>query len=370
MADKEEKQFRKETLRNYADLQKKFKEAYDKAKKENNVVNLKKLVSFKDNLAQKVKSYNKNKVKIKDLASEVDKGFSIVNSIMHPILTFVKSEKKTDKEETLEKIDEKVVKKEEKQEKDYKPSSPTNLLMTKNKIDLNTRIPTGILHFDDLIEGGFKRNSANLVVGNAGSGKTIFAVQFLISGLKKGENCLFVTFEEKKEHFFNNMKNFGWDLSKYEAEGRFTFLEYSPAKVKTMLDEGGGAIETIIVKEKITRIVIDSITSFALLFSNELQKREAALSLFNMIGNWNCTSLITFEGEPFVDQKMAARTIEFESDSIILFYYLQESGERHRYLEILKMRGTKHSKKMYRFHIDKEGIIVYEKPITDIKLKQ
>ena len=130
-----------------------------------------------------------------------------------------------------------------------------------------------------------------------------------------------------------------------------------------MLEEGGGTIESIIIKNNVTRIVIDSITSFALLFEDELEKREAALSLFNMISEWNCTSLLTFEGEPLKDEEVASRTLEFESDSIILFYYLRERGERHRYLEVLKMRGTKHSKKIYRFSIDK-GIVVRPSPVS------
>ncbi|MCH7568383.1 MAG: hypothetical protein IIA87_03095 [Nanoarchaeota archaeon] len=229
---------------------------------------------------------------------------------------------------------------------------------------IKTKILTYIPNFDRLTEGGFSKNSTNLLVGGSGSGKSIFATQFLVGGMKKGEKCLYVTFEEKKERFYANMLRFGWDLNEYEKKGMFTFLEYTPAKVKTMLEEGGGAIENIILKKKISRIVIDSITSFALLFEDELEKREAALSLFNMISKWNCTSMLTLEGKPLRDEKMVSRTLEFESDSITLLYFIRHKNERHRYLEILKMRGTKHSKKIYRFHIDKSGMSIDKKPCT------
>jgi len=233
--------------------------------------------------------------------------------------------------------------------------------------EITERVPTHISKFDKLIEGGFKKNSTNLLVGGAGSGKTIFATQFLIGGIKKGEKCLYVTFEEKKDQFYKNMLRFGWDLADYEKKGLFTFLEYTPAKVKTMLEEGGGAIESIILRKKISRMIIDSITSFALLFEDEFQKREASLSLFNMIKKWNCTALLTFEGKPRKEEKIDSKALEFESDSIILLYYPREKVERHRYLEILKMRGTKHSKKIYRFHIEKGGIIISPGP-SSIKL--
>ncbi len=224
------------------------------------------------------------------------------------------------------------------------------------------RVPTGIPNFDRLIEGGFEENSINLVVGDSGSGKTIFATHFLMNAINENENCLYITFEEKKEEFYNNMLNFGWDLEAMEERGRFIFLEYTPEKVKTMLEEGGGTIESIVLRKKISRIVIDSITSFALLFEDDLKKREAALELFNMLRKWGCTCLLTYEEEPSDGDKSQSKTIEFESDSIIAIYFLRAGKERRRYIEILKMRGTKHSREIYPFDLNKSGIIVSKEP--------
>lgn len=251
----------------------------------------------------------------------------------------------------------KKVKKANKISRPKKKVSPT---YKKNKSD---KIPTDISNFDSLIEGGFEKNSTNLIVGDSGSGKSIFATQFLVGGMKKGERCLYVTFEEKKEEFYHNMKRFGWDLEAYEKKELLTFLEYTPIKVKTMLEEGGGAIESIILKKKINRIVIDSITSFALLFDDELDRRSAALSLFNMIGDWNCTSLLTLEEKPQKSNKGSSHTLEFESDSIILLHYIRNKGKRERYLEILKMRGTNHSQSLHKLEIEDSGIKIERAPV-------
>jgi len=224
-----------------------------------------------------------------------------------------------------------------------------------------TKVPTHIPNFDNLIGGGFINESTNLIIGNSGNGKTIFAMQFLIGGMKKGEKALYVTFEEKKEQFYKNMKIFGWDLESYEKKGLFTFLEYTPLKVKTMLEEGGGTIESIILKEKISRLVIDSITSFELLFEKELEKREATLDLINMLKKWACTVLLTLESDASNKRMLGTRAVEFESDSIILLYFLKQKNIRKRYLEILKMRGTNHSKNTYGFTIGKSGISIQKK---------
>jgi|SRR3989344_128971 len=229
------------------------------------------------------------------------------------------------------------------------------------------RVPFGIANFDALIEGGFESNSTNLLVGGPGSGKTIMAAQFLVNCMEKGEPCLYVTFEEKRDQFFDHMLEFGWDLEKYEERGLFTFLEYTPAKVKTMLEEGGGSIESIIIGKKISRLVIDSITSFALLFEDELSKREAALNLFNMIRKWNCTSLLTLEFNPLeesLSDKAQTKALEFESDSIIIIYFIRGKEKRQRYIEILKMRGTNHSERVYKVDIDETGIKIDKNPTS------
>ncbi len=248
------------------------------------------------------------------------------------------------------------------------PKKPVKKIKTPSQNKPSEIVPTGIASFDELIEGGLQRNSTNMILGGSGSGKSIFATQFLVEGMKKGEKCLYVTFEEKKEKFYNNMKDFGWDLAEYEKGGLFIFLEYTPTKVKTMLEQGGGSIETIILTKKISRLVIDSITSFALLFQEEHSKREAALSLFNMISTWNCTSILTLEEEPTA-KKGSSKPLEFEADSIILLYYIQEKGQRKRYVEVLKMRGTKHSKKMHPFEINDAGISIQKSPTKNTPIE-
>ncbi len=224
------------------------------------------------------------------------------------------------------------------------------------KEDTEKRLGTGINGFDKLIEGGFETSSVNMIVGDSGSGKTIFTLQFLLEGLKKGEKCLFITFEEKKKEFYKNMKEFGWDLKKYEKQGLFYFLEYSPEKVRSMIEEGGGEIESLVIRNKITRMVIDSFTSFALLFEDELEKREAALSLFDIIRRWNMTSLLTLQENP--GKRGESSTLEFEVDSIVLLYFIRKKNKRQRQIEVLKMRGTNHSTELHDLEFTNSGLKV------------
>jgi len=253
----------------------------------------------------------------------------------------------------------------QKKTKKLKAKTKTNLAPEKKSIQKLPRLATGIAGFDKMIGGGFESQSINLIVGGSGSGKSIFSLQFLMQGMKKGETVLYVTFEERKEEFYRNMKKLGWDLEKEEKKGKFIFLEYSPEKVKMMLDEGGGSIESLVLGYKIKRIVFDSITSFSLLFEDVLEKRQANLELFDIISKWDCTTLLTVQHNPSREKgESDFPLIEFEADSITLLHYIRLKNKRQRLIEVLKMRGTNHSKETYFFDI-KNGIKIGKK--ADIK---
>ena len=225
------------------------------------------------------------------------------------------------------------------------------------------RITTGIPGFDALIGGGFKEKSVNLIAGGPGTGKTMFAVQFLLEGLKNGEAGIYITFEEKKMNIYEDMLELGWDLEKYEKQGKFTFLEYTPNQVKKILTEGGGIVESIIEKTKASRLVIDSITSFTLLYGDELTKKEAALALFELISKWKCTGLMTSQ-DLSRDEMAISAALEFEVDGIILAYHVRIAGERVRGIEILKMRGTKTPEKTFSLELSNKGVKVNTKKIV------
>ncbi|HLC98885.1 MAG TPA: ATPase domain-containing protein [Candidatus Nanoarchaeia archaeon] len=228
-----------------------------------------------------------------------------------------------------------------------------------------TRVPTHIAGFDSLIKGGFKQKSINLIIGGAGTGKTIFAVQFLVNGIiNNGETAVYITFEERKEKLYSDVLGFGWDLAKYEKQGKFIFLQYNPEQVKKVLIEGGGTIENIISRSKAKRLVIDSITSFSLLYKDELTRKEAALSLFELINSWGCTAVLTAQ-QMTVSEEIFSTTLEFEVDSLIRLYTPKKKGIRKRAFEILKMRGTSHPLKTMEMSITDKGIRCDPNKIVD-----
>ena len=227
----------------------------------------------------------------------------------------------------------------------------------KKKKEIDDRVPSGVEILDAAMEGGFERNSVTLIAGSAGSGKSIFSAQFLYNGIiENGEVGLYVCFEEKKESFFRHMGRFGWDFAKLEREKKFVYLEYTPEQVKKMIEEGGGSIENIMSRLKVQRLVIDSVTAYTLLFNNDVSKKIAALGLFELLRSWDVTSLVTGEFDEEDIERQKTGEIQFEADGVILLYFIKEQNIRKRAMEILKMRGTKHAKRIFPMDITSNGV--------------
>ena len=223
------------------------------------------------------------------------------------------------------------------------------------------RTASGIEGLDGLIEGGFEEGSAVLLVGSAGTGKTIFGLQFLYNGAKNlGEPGIFVSFEEGRDSLFRHCSSFDFDLEGMESRGLLKILEYKPHEVEKFIEAGGSQIRDTIKEMKAKRLVIDSITAYGLLFKDEYQKREQLLELFEDLRKWGCTSLIVSELPPAVAE-VKEGSVGFLTDAIISLYYAKQhdTGERVHSLEILKMRGTRHTDKLLAVRFEKSGIVVH-----------
>jgi circadian clock protein KaiC len=221
------------------------------------------------------------------------------------------------------------------------------------------RIHTGIPGLDDVMEGGFKLGSVYLVGGGAGSGKSIFCMQFLSEGIDQhNENGIYISFEEDKQKILEDFKRFEWNIKEKIDNKQLVMLYYTPEQVEKVLESGGGIIRDTIESIGAKRLVIDSLTAFTLLHNTEIEKRRAVLRLFDEARKWGVTSLMTSEIEPDPD-KHKSNVMEFETDGVILLYNIRKGDIRERALEIFKMRGTHHSAKIFPMQITKSGIKIY-----------
>ena len=221
------------------------------------------------------------------------------------------------------------------------------------------RVQTGIPGLDSMIGGGFERRSAIIVAGDAGSGKTTFAMQYLYSGAKKnGEKGLYITFEEQKDSLFAHMEKFGWDFPELEKKGLVRVLEYPPHEVDRFVSEGG-VIEDMIKEGNVERVVIDSITSLVLLHENEYKRRQAFLRTMEALKKWGCTSLLTSEARTVGGEVRSRFGVEYLADGMLAIHAVRRGDERDLAFEILKLRGIAHERKMCPLKITDKGVVLF-----------
>lgn len=234
------------------------------------------------------------------------------------------------------------------------------------------RAATGIESFDDLIEGGIPKGSLVLLAGDAGSGKSVFAAQYLYHGVSRlNEPGIYVSLAEERETFLRNMKRMGMDFEKLEQEGKFVFLDCA-----TVTEKGVSEILTNILEEiaslKAKRLVIDSFTAMSQAFKEPIDTRTVAHTILSkMVRQTGCTTLLVTEKKRGEEQ-IGIGIEEFVADGVLLLNLSTEKGYLERRLQIIKMRGTKTSKEGLRYDINERGIAIYralqtkpiEKPFT------
>jgi KaiC/GvpD/RAD55 family RecA-like ATPase len=217
------------------------------------------------------------------------------------------------------------------------------------------RIPSGIPGLDPLIQGGYLENSVNLVTGETGTGKTIFCMQFIWSGLQKGDSGLYITLEERPEDVKADAMMFGWDFDQFEKKGLCRIVYHDPAQVNNL----GSVIIDEIKTLKAKRLVIDSTSLIGMNIQEQSQIRKLLLSIVNIIKRTGCVALLVSE-IPEEEKALSRYGVEeFVVDGVIILNYLEyASGELNRSLIIRKMRRTNHGTDIYPMEISENGMSV------------
>ncbi len=236
------------------------------------------------------------------------------------------------------------------------------------------RVPTGIPNLDDLIEGGFPKNSIILLTGPPGSGKTIFALNYLYKGVSKyNEKGIFISLEMPVKDVCMQASQFGWDLKKMREKLNIYFIqsEYKITGANIL-----GPILNAINRSDAKRVVLDSISSFIDFYLPQIIKsqpylgqtgsgvaiRYAVSHIMEELKKIDATIILVSELSDTDSQRYSRDGVsEYLCDGIINLHFLGIGGEQYRNLEIPKMRLTKQENGYFPYDITKRGIKIEEK---------
>lgn len=223
--------------------------------------------------------------------------------------------------------------------------------------------PTGIVGLDDITFGGLPRGRPTLIVGNAGSGKTMLAMEFIVRGATEfGEPGVFVCFEETPKDLTQNFASRGYDLKELQEQNKiaidYVYIERSEIEETGEYDlEGlfirlGHSIDKIGAK----RVVLDTIEVLFSGLSNQAILRAELRRLFRWLKDKGVTAIIT--GERGDTSLTRYGLEEYVADCVILLDHRMTDQIATRRLRVLKYRGSTHGTSEYPFLIEDSGITV------------
>ena len=231
------------------------------------------------------------------------------------------------------------------------------------------RCVTGIAGLDNILTGGVPRGNTILITGSCGTGKTTMSLEFLVRGALNNEKTLYISVTEASDKLLNNMILYEFFDKKLVDDKKMIFIDlpdvYEELKLKKLqftLDDIDILVNDIIKTAKdldIKRLVIDSITSICYRLHGEEEIREFILRLAKGLSDLNCTTFLISEILMSAKGGYSQYGVEEAiTDGIVVLGNLERKGDLLRTLQVVKMRGTTHSRAKYVLDLTSIGVLM------------
>ena len=233
-----------------------------------------------------------------------------------------------------------------------------------------TRISSGVTGLDEMLGGGFLENKIILVRGGPGTGKTIFSLQFIVEGARKGEKGIYLTLEEPMDSVRTTASSLGLDLEKLEEKNMIKVIDGSQLvykfseEIKNNYSSPKPVISQIVNQILIeaksfgaTRLAVDPITSALIHQRFSTDKRLEILELVKSLRKIRCTSVITSESSSQSEDEFFVE--EYLADGVIILAQTLHNFAIIKTIRVEKMRGTRHDDQPRGYEVGDKGLIVY-----------
>ena len=219
------------------------------------------------------------------------------------------------------------------------------------------RLPTGVEGFDELVQGGIPRGFFVAVVGEPGTGKTIFCIHFIAEGIREGDKNIYVTTEESRESIIRQAAQFGFDFESAIDDGRLVIIDAlmggrdDPWSLHELTPEA--LVEKVIEAKKYlgrgrARLVVDSMSAFWL--DKPAMARKYSYYVKRVLYRWDFTALLVAQYAVTTSLGFGFG-VEHVADGIIRFRKAVVGGTLRRYVIVEKMRQTQHDLRMHEIEI-------------------
>jgi circadian clock protein KaiC len=216
------------------------------------------------------------------------------------------------------------------------------------------RISSGVPRLDTMLSGkGFYRGTTILVSGTAGTGKTSLAASFVDAACRRGERCLYFSFEESPGQLIRNMRSIGLNLEQWTTK---KLLQFHSSRASFYGLEMHLAVIHKIVQEFQPEVVVLDPVGSLIHAGNRRDAQSMMIRLIDFLKERKITAFLT--NLTSGGQALERTDVEISSivDTWLLMRDIELDGERNRALYVLKSRGMAHSNQLREFFLTPQGV--------------
>ncbi|MDX1747848.1 MAG: KaiC domain-containing protein, partial [Halobacteriales archaeon] len=200
-----------------------------------------------------------------------------------------------------------------------------------------------------------------VAIGDAGTGKTTFGLQFLVNGLEQDERGVFIALEETRERILDTADEKGWDFSTYVDSGQLAVVDLDPVEMANSLTSIRSELPGLVSDFGATRVVLDSVSLLEMMYDDQATRRNEIYDFTTSLKAAGVTTMLTSEASKTNPHRSRFGIIEHLTDAVLVLRYVRPDDFRETRLavEIQKIRDANHSRELKPYEITDEGISVY-----------
>jgi circadian clock protein KaiC len=213
---------------------------------------------------------------------------------------------------------------------------------------------SGVVALDKLLGGGVERGSSALILGPAGTGKSLFAISFATAAVARGEKAALFIFDEELGLLFDRMRTMGIDLEAMQSEGSLIIESIDAAELSP--GEFAARVRHCVTDQKIQTVVIDSLNGYQAAMPQEQFLILHIHELLQYLNRQGASTYLTVAQHGLVGEMKAPVDVTYLADTVILLRYFEALGHVRRAVSVIKKRSGAHEKTIREFNIGDHGL--------------
>ncbi|KAA0684526.1 ATPase domain-containing protein [Azospirillum brasilense] len=215
-------------------------------------------------------------------------------------------------------------------------------------------LASGIAELDRLLGGGMERGSSTLILGPAGTGKSLLAVQFATAAMARGERAALFVFDEELGLLFARTKALGFDLEAQRDRGSLIIEQVDAAELSP--GEFTHRVRALVDAHQIRTVAIDSLNGYQAAMPEEQLLVLHLHELLLYLNRQGATTFLTIAQHGLIGDMQAPIDVTYLADTVVLLRYFEALGRVRRAISVIKKRTGAHEDTIREYRITDQGI--------------